>query len=176
MSTPVEVQIKELERKLDLKRAYMGVQFSFAKGSKIPSDIQEEIISKLQELCKKLAEETEISQVSNNSSLTEEELSILKSLVSTVKAKTTALAGRPSPLPPSSEGHANYQKDSNPTVKFFNKKATILTLDNVTAKVREAMEPQSVVEVSRVKGDTATIVTKDGRITQIPVNDLEFIE
>ena len=170
MSDSLEDRIKDLERQLALKQAYLNVSFSFPKNSKIPEDVRSEVTAELKSICAGLAEgkEQTVAELNPNTSsyLTSEEISTLKSLAEVAKGRLTPAASRPQPIDPP-------KKVVDSGVDGV-KKARLLTLENLNVNVRSKIEPMEEVWVKSSNGEMATIATKKGIITKVPVEDLDF--
>lgn len=174
----LEQSIKALERKLALKNAYLAAQVSFPKGSKFPEDVKEEIIEIFNSFKTAKASDQEV-QNSTNSIFSDEDITVLKMLISSVTSKTSvnAVSERsignsvapqktPSALPPvSREPSRQVQQE-----------AKLLTLESVPAQFRNKIPSESKVFVMSIKDDRARISTEDGYSFQVLVEDLEFVD
>lgn len=169
MST--ESKIKELEKQLELKKAFLDVKVSFGKGKKYSKEVQDQVRLFVQDACTRAAEGETITQ---SEAFTEDEINILKNMVNTLQQRSK----NPSkPLNPSTEISNSMSNTVSQTIKKITNqnKALILTLDNVDRTVRNKIAPQSVVRVVGKRDDTLMFVeTSQGVRFNIPVSDLEF--
>lgn len=206
MQQSLESKLKKLELEIAIKNAYLTVQMTFPKGSKLPEEVKDQVIKELKNACASLAE-----SVSNGSSfdvtsskLTDEELLILKQIVSKVKIGTSGGAAGgihtisvTDSIASGAEGvesnvlnggsmhsktESNVDAPKNKTNKIFDagqdgvKKAMIVTLDNVDHKYRNRINPEEEVYVTSIKDDgyARISVKRTGLSINIPVEDLDF--
>jgi len=167
----LEDKIADLERLLALKKAYASVSFSFPKNSKLPDDVQQQVISELQAACAQLAENMEFSKsVPQDISLTREDFVILKQLINTVKNRT--ISGSTASSEPST---TNQLKENDPELKNNEvRRAQILTLENVRKELRSKIDSNSLVYVRRVEDGRALVTAQSGVTFHVPVDDLDF--
>ena len=175
MTQSLEDRIKDLERQLALKQAYLTVNFSFPKSNKLPDDVKEQVIAELKKACTQLADDKEetVAELNPNSvnHLTSEEVTLLKEFASVVKARTTST---PAPIAPSAVQPPAPEKKKMDSGTEGIKKAVLLTLEGVPASARNRVESGETVYVKSSDGETASIATKNGLIFKVPVDDLDF--
>lgn len=172
--TTLEEKIKLLERELALKNAYLSVQFSFPKMSKLPEDVRNQVVEELKKACAQLAEDKEAAPTPTSAptELTAEDLKILKELANTIKAKTARPAA-PSPTVTTAPAPVEAPK---PVPAGSVLKAVLLTLENVPKTIRNKVDPQSQVYVNKQENGRALVTTAKGNTFHIPVEDLDFLE
>ncbi len=171
MNKPLEDRIKDLERQLALKKAYLDVNFTFPKNSKLPDDVKEQVVNELKDACARLAEgmEDALPVMNGNSAdfLSSEEIQVLKQLVQAAKGKL----GKAAPV-------TQQQAPKQPEVKSQDlpeiKKAVLLTLDSVQPTIRNKMGSGETVYVKSYKDDQAFVMNRHGQGFYVPIEDLDF--
>lgn len=172
MSQTLEDRIKDLERKLAVKNAYLTVQFSFPKTSKIPEDVKEQVINELKNACTALAEDETVAKDRPKDTsierLSDEDIQVLRQVADAARGK---LAARPAaPTVPKQE---QAPKTFDSAIEGV-KKAMIMTLENVDAKLRNRIASQEIVYVTSEREGLARITTSKGLSINVPVEDLEY--
>lgn len=167
----LEEKIRELERKLALKNGYLQVVIKFPKGNKIPSDVKEEISTKIKDYCLQIANDNE--HIENFTSVfSEEEISILKELVSTVKGKTS---NKPENHSLKSSKVSEVVPANKPALKIEKgRRGILMLLDNIDPTIRGKLAPQSMVVILENKNDSFFVETKGIRFW-VPREDLDLI-
>ena len=168
MSQTLTEKIKDLERQLALKQAYLSVQFSFPKGNKLPDDVRSQVIQELKNACAQLAEdEVPVGQSDAFLHLTQEEIKTLKDLASVAKSR---LSKTSTPAPANNVPVKHQVQEEYESVK----EAILLTLENVPQSAKIKMGSNEKVFVKSQKDGTAFIVTQSGIGIRVPVEDLDF--
>lgn len=163
-----EDKIKELEKQLELKKAFLDVRVSFGKGRKYSKEVQDKVNQYVKEACTKAAEGSETT----SKGFSEEEISILKKMVTSIKEK----ANQPTTVSVSAEASTMSNTVSD-TLKKINSQnqALILTLDNIDRTIRNRIQPQSVVRVIGKRDENLAFVeNSQGVRFNIPFDDLDF--
>lgn len=173
MSQTLEDRIKELERKLAVKNAYLTVQFSFPKNSKIPDDVKEQVINELKNACTALAEDETVAKDKDASieRLSDDDINILRQVAAAARGKISAA--------PQAQPAAPQPKQELPPKTFDSatdgvKKAILLTLENVDSKVRNRVSSQEQVYVTSERDGYARVTTRKGLSISVPIEDLEY--
>ena len=164
----LEKKIKQLKEKLMIKKAYLSVEIKFPRGNSIPEEIKEKIITELKTACTQLAEDQEMSI--NKTSLESpdfdaDEVSILKQLAASVKAKTAK-----------TELPEEITESKKPEPQLGGAKARILMLDSIDKTLRNKIEPQSIVRIKGSNDGKHFVETLDGHARRFWINtdDLDF--
>jgi len=179
MSESLQDQIKRLERELAVKNAYLSVQFSFPKMSKLPQEVKEQVMEELKKACTQLAEDKEsnVLKTPQASELTKDDVKILKDLITTLKNKTTGgtVVGKTTFTNPNPQTLPK-EDPSIPKVDNANSvlKAIILTLENVPKELRSKVDSNSTVYVKKSENGRSLVMTQKGATFHIPTDDLEF--
>lgn len=173
----LESKIQELQRQLEIKKAYANVKISFGHAGKgIPEDIKEEITRKLTEIAVKLAEDQEINEKCET--LTNEEITILKQIVHQIltpkdkkhtipKKENLTVTKNDTIIPVTSE----FLEHGEP---LKGKIARLLLLDNIDVTMRKKIIPESEVKIMEIKEDQAFVQDKKANRFWVPVEDLDF--
>jgi hypothetical protein len=166
MSKTLEERIKGLERELALKQAYLSVQFSFPKGSKLPDDVKEQVTEELKKACAQLADDkgVVVNHSSASSEFSEDEVSVLKQVVEAAKSKMSAVK------PPKMQGTV----ETAPKTDAIPRNAILLTNDNIPANIRMKIGSNEAVFVKESSDGTSFVVTRDGMGFRVPTEDLDF--
>lgn len=171
MSQTLEEKIKDLERKLAVKNAYLTVQFSFPKNSKLPEDVKEQVINELKNACANLAEDETVSKDVEKSNISErlndDEIRILRQVAAAAKGKVAVQPVAPAPRPEQAPKTFDSATDGV-------KKAMLVTLENVDAKLRNKIASQEIVFVTSERDGYARITTQKGMSINVPVDDLDY--
>jgi hypothetical protein len=171
MPDSIETKIAELERKLALKNAYLGVNISFGKGHKsFSEDVRAEVTKNINEFCRALANDEEISVKQSSLPFSEEDIEILQQLISTVKDRQS----KPQPAVKDVEVRVKVE-EPKPLKPKTTKKATIMFLDNLSPELKGKVEPQSEVTILSTKGALAFVEDNAARRFNVPFDDLEPI-
>jgi len=163
MGKTLEDQIKELERELALKNAYLSAVVSFPKNTKLPQDVQEEVVNTLKTFAVQKAEQKDLSNQEVSLLFSEEEVAIIKQLISAVKNRPVAQAT----TPVITTERSNSSEESGKT-------ARLLTTDGIAPTLRGRVAPEAQVVVRRVSGGRAVVMSEDGIVFQVPEEDLDF--
>lgn len=159
----LEQHIKDLERKLALKKAYLGAEIKLPKGT--AEDVRIEVEAALKDYAARLASSEEnISQPVNTttSQFTDNEVNILKSLVNAAMEK----AGMKAPTVAKSNVPEAPKKDEPLT-------AVLLTTENIPAERRKEINSSETVLVKSYNDKEACIIFNNKRFV-VPVDDLQF--
>lgn len=143
----LEDRIKELQKKLDLKKAYENVQISF-KNNKFPKEVTKEVEESVKTFCEMMSEKID----KNHEEPSPVQESKTTSKLSEVK-KSNEEAQKKEPL-----------------------KATLMTTDNLPLEMRKLITSMSEVQVVNMNDEKASIQfeTKQGiKRTAVPVEDLQ---
>lgn len=173
-------QIKELERKLLLKKAFDSVGFTFGKGYKaFPEDVRLEVEETLKQYATKHASEEE-AKLMPDSTFTIEEIEALRVLAQTVIAKKSATKAeqpKPETKKKPTESKFVFVSNDSPEVAAPSKVSgmgQVLMLDNVHPSVRNKLEPECRVRVLETKGEKSMVVDRNGISFWIPTEDIEL--
>lgn len=170
----IELKIKELEKQLELKRAYLDASVSFSKGSKFSQEVKDEVIRVVKETCAKAAEgkptAEPVSQIA--SPFTEQEVAILKEM--TAKLLARANKAVPAPNAPAESRMSSLVSQGLRNIQAQNM-AQILMLDGIDRTLRDKVESGAIVRVIGKK-DAATVLVEDvtGLRFHMPLDDLDF--
>ena len=171
----LESDIKELERKLSLKNAYIAA--SIKLPTKIANDVKKEVTDKLRELCLALANEQDVSVT--DLSLSKEEIVILKMLAS--KVLYTKSSNERVSEPASVKKNGKISKGKLEKIKATSatsKTGIIMMLDNIEPSIRKKIKPESqVLILNRTKAfgiDLAYVEDKQGLRFNVPIDDIDF--
>jgi len=172
MGKTLEDQIKELERELALKSAYLSAVVSFPKNTKLPQDVQEEVVNTLKTFAVQKAEQKDLSNQEVSLLFSEEEVAIIKQLISAVKNRPAAQAsGLESHRQVATQVTTNTRLSSN---EESGKTARLLTTDGIAPTLRGRVAPEARVVVRKVSGGRAIVMSEDGIVFQVPEEDLDF--
>lgn len=163
-------KIKELEKKLAIKQAYLNASISFPKGKNIPADVKKIVTDKIRAACAALAEEQEIEGSSSNL-FTPEEVQALKSIAKVYTDKATVNHAPQKHEPTSEEDLSNGKAVSQKATKMD--RAKLLLLDGVDPTMRKKIEPQAEVVIIETKEDKAFVQDRRANRFWVPVEDLE---
>jgi hypothetical protein len=178
MSELVEKEIEELERKLALKRAYLQVSISFGKGYKsFPEDVRKEVEDTMIAHARTMAEGSTNSKPSITS-LTEEEVVILKGYVEAIKNR----ASKPAAAPQTQQKQSSQEPVTLNSVlkrsgadQAQQMTGVLVTLDSVPKEQRQKIMPNSVVSVLKVISNENKYLVRDQEHNQFTV-DMEDID
>lgn len=164
-----EDKAKAIEKALELKRAFLDVKVSFGKGNKYSEDVKKQVSEAIREFC---VNSSEGSVTETASVFSEEEISVLRQLVQTVKAKTTKPESTPAPAPEGNSLGKLVRENMRPSTHT----AQVLFLDNVDPTLRQKIPSGAIVRVIGRKDEAnAFVETMDQRTRFIvPFDDLNF--
>lgn len=148
----VENEIQELERKLELKKAYLNVNISFGKGYKSWSDeVRQEVEFSLRDCAAKLAAGVSVQK---SEQFSEQEIEVLKAVAASVLTKPSKTAPKgPQQVEDSSfKGEVAKLTTEKPT-DLTNAKAQITMVDGVPSEQRQKIAPEAVVTVLSQRSD-----------------------
>lgn len=179
----LEDQIKELEKKLELKRAYLDVNISFPKGNKLSQEIKDEVIKLIKETCNRAAEGK--SQVASEAlPFSEDEVTILKQVVAQVKTAAgkspTSTSSKAVFGPEVPDATANSNKFGEMVRSSIKTRATqntaqLLLLDNLDRSLKDKVESGAIVKVLAKRDENTMFVEANNGIRfNIPTEDLDF--
>lgn len=158
----LETQIKELERKLALKKAYLSVELKLPKG--VAEDIRLEIEQAVKEFCMKRSEGGPESSGGSfvGSPFTDVEIAALKEIASAV----TAQKGGQSAAQPASD----LPKKPDPKKPLM---AVLMTTDNIPAERRKLIASNEKVQVISYNDQEVCFMYQKNRFV-VPIEDVEF--
>lgn len=175
----VEDKIKELERQLNLKKAYLAVKISFPAGNKFPEDVKKEVTDRLSKACELLAEGGE--EGIHTDGLSTEEVSVLKTLYNTLIARTPEIKTASTPVVPEVKEPIQTQDaqraiDNGTIVSSkLRQKAQIMLTEHIDPTMRKKISPMMQVLVLEEKEDQVFVEEMSSRSRfWIPADDLEF--
>lgn len=158
----LEEQIKDLEERLEFKKALMSVVVSFGKGNKFSEEVKLKISTAIKGFCESLLDDKE-AQVIEKEGLSPQEITILKQIAAKVLAKAEAPAVAQEPV------------KEKPAQAKSEVRATVMLLDNVDPSVRKKLSPLSIVRVvGKMNAETALVETEEGFRFHVPIDDLDF--
>lgn len=164
----MNTKIAELERQLELKKAFLSARVSFGKGNKFSEETKKQVTDFVQALCVKAAETNEPDATPTFS---EQEVTVLKQMV----AKIVAKAADTQPTPVNTVPQPTVVTLPHKVAPAPKNMAQIMLLDNVDVAVRNKVSSESVVKViGKVNEATAFVETGDGFRFHIPIEDLDF--
>ena len=176
----VQDEIKELERELELKKAYLNVKVTFGQSyKKFSKEVREEVEAKIKAYANQLASDGSDKVAA---SLTQEELTILKSLVKSIKnknKKSTEPVTKPSEgtIPP--RRAPKMQEITENVNKSYGRgvQAELLLLDNVPAEQRRSVESGSKIHILDEKEDRVFVEDFSEKRNRfwIPKEDIQLI-
>jgi len=166
--------IEELERELNVKKAYASVQLSFGKGSRFPDDVREEVTSKIKEVCLKLASGEDVGNKVGQ--FNGQEVEVLKDLVQSIIGKASGSKSEAKPKGPfkrefnSIEDVAKAAQDGNEPLI-----ATLLTTDSIPKDRRKLIDSNENVQILKLNDKEAVIkkLNNNERFV-VPIEDLEL--
>lgn len=168
----LEDRIKELQRQLALKEAYLSVSFSFPKGNKIPNEIKEQVTLSLKEKATQLASEEEEITKPNTSEFSDIEVEVLKQLADQVLKRPKREVQKVDP--PSVTPETPYKASSKAPQKF----ATVVSLKGIPKEFKPKVGVESRVRIKKLdlKERKAIVVDDKGFAFPILVDNLIFEE
>ena len=181
----LDAKIKELQRELALKNAFLAASVSFGKGNKFPKDVQDQIIQELKDYCTKRAEKLdEIPE--QTESLSSEDVQILKQLSETVKKKSNGAAKvvdnkSSAPQHKISEkvkfGPAREDVPMGQINALAGRKATLLHTESIHPSQKSKAFSGMEVMINMVRPDGfVNLRTKEGYQFNVPQEDIEVQE
>lgn len=157
----LETQIKELERKLALKKAYLSVDIKLPKGTS--EELRLEIEQAVKTFCSNQANEVPQSSGGSfvGSPFNDQEIAILKELAQAVTQK--------------SGGQSAKTASSIPKKPEANKPlmAVLMTTDNIAAERRKLIASNERVQVVSYNDKEVCFMYQKNRFV-VPVEDVEF--
>ncbi len=169
----IELKIKELEAQLATKQAYLSVQFSFPKGSKLSQKIKDQVRKELKKACTQLAEGTSaFIGDAIIAGFSEKELEVLKKIAAVYidKEKTR-------PEPPA-KGQVTTEEDLQNGVvkssKLAQQRAILLLLDNIDPTMRNKIESGGIVTVMEQRDGKVFVQDRRTQRFWVPLEDLDF--
>jgi hypothetical protein len=160
MSTGVdlEAQIKELERKLALKKAYLSVEIKLPKG--LPDELRTEIEMAVKTFCTSQANDVpqSSSNILQNGLFTTQEVAVLKSVVQAAIDKT---GGKP------------IQSVAKPAEKPKPLTAILMTTDSIPNDRRKLISSNEKVTIVSYNDKEACFMYGRDRFV-VPIEDLQF--
>lgn len=159
----LEDNIKDLEHRLAVKKAYLGLKLQFP--ARTSAKVKEEVNSKIKDLCLKLADDQEAGLNSGNFS--EEEVKVLKMLAN--RALSRPEKASKAKLEPNPESSA-------PEPEKPQNKAILMSMDGVPLTLRSKIAPQSELEILEDQGELLKVREfKFGNIFNVPSRDVEIL-
>lgn len=152
----LEQQIKDLERQLALKKAYLSIEVKLSKT--VPEDIRLEIENEIKAFASQKANGTQTALTQNvNNQFSEQEVIILKSVVKAALEKSGVKV-----------------VEAKPTVdKSKPLTATLLTTDSIPVERRKLIESNSKVQIVSYNDKEACFLHNKNRFV-VPIEDLQF--
>lgn len=158
----LETQIKELERKLALKKAYLSVEIKLPKG--VSEDIRLEIEQAVKEFCMKRSEGAPDANGGSfvGSPFSDIEIAALKELAAAVTGQkgASSQAQAPSDLP----------KKPDPKKPLM---AILMTTDNIPQERRKLIASNEKVQVVSYNDQEVCFMYQKNRFV-VPIEDVEF--
>lgn len=184
MPSKLEVQLREVQQKLDLISIYNQIIAWVAlpvDQNKVPDEILKTALNDIQFFCKRKIEEIEgstIEQEPSEEDLTETEKSVLKHFVKGLLEKST---GTPVPSAPHSQApelKTDHTIDTPDNKGIIGKKARVICLGNIDpANIIDRVVGEDVVTILDITPSNFAKVNHDREkiLFNIPLDDLEVI-
>lgn len=182
MSRNLEDEIKNLERKLAIKNAYLTVEFKFPKGTKIPEEIQTLVTSELRQAALDLSKDPEDKDKASEGieRLSDEDIKILRQVAQTIKSKSSQPEVLGNAIPAATAAAPRKERSPAPGKTFDSsihgtRIATVISLESIEPRYRSKVSPEERVNViSMAEDGYARIAVKSGSILRISSEDLDF--
>lgn len=155
----------------------MAASVSFGKGNKFPADVQEQVVNELKEFCAKRAENLDAIPEQEFSSLSAEDLSILKSLAEAVKKKTGAVKKASEVTSKVKFGPSDEIAVPTQNGNLLGRKAILTSTENLHPSQRAKAHSGMEVFINMVRPDGfVNLKTKEGYQFNVPKEDVEIQE
>ncbi len=171
----LENKIKELQKQLAIKNAYLNVDIKFKKGVQIPQDVKKLVTEELTKACAQLAEGVDYEASANTTDLTDEDVVLLKELANKLRSKVNKKAPVSNGNGANSHKVAQEESEISKAIKKVTaNKARLMLLDNIDPEIRRKLEPNSLVKIIGKRGDTNLVEDENKNRFLVPIEDLDF--
>lgn len=161
----LEQQIKELERKLALKKAYLSVDIKLPKGT--PDELRLEIEQAVKSFCSNQANDVPQNSQANGSSFVGSPFNDME--IAALKELAAAVTGQKSATPQSAQAAAIPKKPDAAKPLM----AILMTTDSIPAERRKLIASNERVQVVSYNDQEVCFMYQKNRFV-VPIEDVEF--
>lgn len=163
-------KIKELERQLELQKAYSSVQVSFGRGNKFSDEIKDKITKEIQDQCANLAKGIESPDSgpvkASLAGFSDAEVEALKMLAQAALSRSKT-SKQPKSL---TEAAAVAKSKEEPLM------VTVLTTENVPRELRTHVSSSTDYLVVKMDDENVVIRTPKHKTILLPKQDVEIVK